>query len=196
MKLTHPRLQMLLALSLSAVMVRGQILPPGPPIVVPAKSPAAVPVKAAATATPTVAGGIKANAPRDMKLLIVAVDGTEPAYAAIKSFIETLGIPYQTAFTVNPSATGAPTLLPLPPLTDAAVSKGYFQGIILTSGNLAYCNAAGTCTAGLTAADWSRLENYARDFGVRLASYYTWPEARYGLAFSKGVATDTIPQTA
>ena len=122
----------------------------------------------------------KGNAPRDMKLLIVAVDGTEPQYAALKFFVETLGIPYQTAFTLDTTRT-PPVQKPLPALTDG--NKGFFQGIILTNGNTGYCGpAAPQCMSGLTEVQWALLENYARDFGVRVASYYTFPEARYGLA--------------
>ena len=196
MQIKRFNLQVFLALTLSAAAMRGQILPPGPPIVVPKPSPAAVPptTAAAATAAPQ-AAVFKTNAPRAMKLLVIAGDGTEPAYAAIKASLDTLGIPYDTAVTVKLSATGTPTLVPLPPLTDAAATKGNYQGIVLSSGNPVYC-ALNVCTPGLGAADWTVLENYAHDFGVRIASYYSWPEARYGLAFNQALSSTTTPKTA
>ncbi len=147
--------------------------------------------------------GVKAAAPRDMKLLIVAMDGTEPDYAAIKFFVETLGIPYQTAFTLRPGATvgAAPVPQPLPALTDPTGSKGLFQGIILTDGNLGYCytpaGATQVCQSSVSQAGWDTLEGYARDFGVRLVAYYAFPEARYGLAYDHAVATtDAAPAMA
>lgn len=134
----------------------------------------------------------KGTAPRDMKLLIIAVDGNEPDYAAIKFFVETLGIPYQTAFTLDTTKT-PPAPIRLPPLNNG--SKGFFQGILLTNGNTGYCKS-GSCYVGLDAAQWTLLENYARDYEVRIASYYTFPEARYGLAPSPGAAALTATQSA
>lgn len=192
MRHTHlnPR-SILLALSLAAV-AAGQIIPIGPPTTYPLQSTAAVPLPQAATA-PSAALASKGSYPRDMKLLVVAVDGTEPSYAAVKSVIETLGIPYQVVFTVKPATTGTSyTLTPLPALTNTAGTKGLFQGIVLTSGNLAYC-AVSPCVSGLSTTDWTKLETYARDFGVRVATMYAWPEPRWGLAFSQGLSIGTTP---
>lgn len=58
--------------------------------------------------------------PRDMKLLVISVDGTEPSFAAITSFLNSLGIPYQTMFAKKQ---------PLPVLSDA--TKGYYQASFL-----------------------------------------------------------------
>ena len=192
MKFTHPLRLSLLALS--AVIANAQIIPIGPPTVIPQKSPKAVPLPAAAAA-PNAALAPKGSVPRDMKLLVVAVDGTEPSFAAIKSFIETLGIPYQVAFTVNTSTPSTPSLNPLPALADAAGTKGYFQGIILTSGNLAYCGVS-PCISGLNTDDWTRLETYTRDFGVRMVAMYAWPEPRWGLAYSSSLSAGSTPVSA
>lgn len=138
--------------------------------------------------------GAKVNAPRDMKLLVITLTGTEPDHTAIKFFVETLGIPYKTAITLNTAvAAGAPPIQqPLPPLTDPTGTRGLYQGIILTDGNLGYCyngTSGQICQSAISPADWTTLENYCRDFGVRLVSYYTFPEARYGLSYDHAQAT-------
>ena len=120
----------------------------------------------------------------DMKMLVVTVDGTEPSYAAITSFLKTIGIPYQAVLAKTQ---------PLPPLNDAA--KGFFQGIILVTGNLGVCDPA--CRSALSAADWALLDQYAVNFGIRTISYYTFPEARYGLSYVGAVGTSAAsPQFA
>jgi hypothetical protein len=198
MKLNLRTIQGVIALGLSATLLGGD-LATRQPEKSPAMSARIVRSLGAATVAATnSAAGVKANAPREMKLLVVALDGNEPDYAALKFYLDTLGIPYQTAITLKRGAgNSAPSTFPLPALTDSTGAKGLFQGIILTDGNLGYCygpSDSPTCESTLSPADWATLENYCRDFGVRLVSYYTYPEARYGLAFDHAVAaTDANP---
>ncbi len=125
--------------------------------------------------------------PVDMKLLVLAGSGTEPSFLAIQSFLNGIGIPHNDVIL---APTGRPAV-PLPPLTDgsAATSKGLYQGIILATGSLAVCNAAGTCGSALTDAEWTALDTYAATYGVRTLSYYTFPSARYGMSFVSALAT-------
>lgn len=74
---------------------------------------------------------------------------------------------------------------PLPQLDNG--SKGFYQGIILTSGNLGICDP--NCRSALSLNDWVRLDKYAKAFKVRMVSYYTYPEARYGLVPVSAIAT-------
>ncbi len=151
-------------------------------------SPQAVTVPA-----PAPAAGPNATAPRDMKLLIIGLDGNEPDFAAVKFFLDTLGIPYDIALTLDSTAT-PPVTRALPPLDNGV--KGYYQGIFLTNGNLGYCYGA-TCQSTLTANQWASLDTYALNFGVRTVAYYAFPEARYGLTFTGTAisATDAAPET-
>lgn len=114
----------------------------------------------------------------DMKILVITVDGTEPSYLAITRFLQTIGIPYQAVIAKTQ---------PLPVLSNAV--KGFYQGIVLVTGNLGICDP--TCRSALSAADWARMDQYAVNFGVRTLSYYTFPEARYGLSYVGAVATST-----
>lgn len=122
--------------------------------------------------------------PRDMKLLLLGVDGTEPAFQAAKTFLDYLGTPYDAIVTKTQ---------PLPALSDG--SKGFYQGIVLSSGNLAYCGPTG-CASALSDAGWSAIDAYMRDYRVRLAAFYAWPEARYGLTATGSLGTDTTPANA
>jgi hypothetical protein len=136
-------------------------------------------------AAQTLFGATPGTQPRDMKLLVVTVDGTEPAFQAITFFLDYLGLPYQTVLAKTQ---------PLPPLSDAA--KGYYQGIILANGNLGICDATG-CHSALSANDWTTLDAYTINYKVRLVAYYAWPEARYGLTAVGALSTsDASPATA
>ncbi len=119
---------------------------------------------------------LAAPKPVDMKLLVLAVDGTEPSYLAIETFLSQVGVPHRTVLTKNE---------PLPALSDPA--RGFYQGIILTTGNLALCDESG-CRSALPPSDWSTLEAYAADYSVRILSYYTYPEPRYGLTFNEAAS--------
>jgi hypothetical protein len=108
-----------------------------------------------------------------MKLLILGTDGTEPGLAAL----DYLGTPYQVVLLANGQT--------LPQLDNGI--KGFYQGIILTIGNLGICNPA--CHSVLDVNGWATLDSYARNYHVRMASYYTYPEARYGLVPVSGIGT-------
>ena len=124
--------------------------------------------------------------PVDLKLLILSTDGKEAGLAALREFLEYAGTPFE----VVKLAAGEP----LPPLSDGE-AKGFYQGIILTLGNLGYCNPE--CRSALSPEGWARLDAYTRDFGVRTLSYYTFPEARYGLAYTAGMpASEEAPLAA
>ncbi len=132
------------------------------------------------TITPAVAPVSMAHLylkPVDMKLLVLAADGTEPSFEATKFFLDYLAIPYDAVILKTQT---------LPILNDA--NKGFYQGIVLSTGNLALFNGTSWGSA-LTAANWTTLETYMKTYGVRLASMYTFPEPRYGLTMVSAVST-------
>lgn len=110
--------------------------------------------------------------PLTMKLLVLSADGTEPSFQAITFFLDRIGIPYDAVVLTK-------TGLKLPALNDSL--HGFYQGIVLASGSLAYNNGTAWASA-LSTADWSAMDAYRRAYGVRLVSYYTFPEPRYGMA--------------
>ena len=120
--------------------------------------------------------------PVDMKLLVLSADGTEPSFEATKSFLDYMAIPYDAVILKT---------TPLPALNDA--SKGFYQGIVLSTGNLALFNGT-TWGSALTTANWALIDNYMTSYGVRVASMYTFPEPRYGLAMVSALSpTPTSP---
>ncbi|MCC6540447.1 MAG: hypothetical protein IT162_23065 [Bryobacterales bacterium] len=126
----------------------------------------------------------QSSRPLDMKMLVLSADGTEPSFEAIKTQLAYMAVPYEAVVLRNQ---------PLPAL--AANGKGNYQGILLSTGSLSYNNGSAWVSA-LTAANWTTLETYMRDYKVRLASFYTFPEARFGLRYINAVSTsDTAPGT-
>ena len=123
--------------------------------------------------------------PLEMKLLLLSADGTEPSFDAMKNLLDHLAVPYQPVILRNQ---------PLPALSTNG--QGNYQGIVLSTGALVYFNGTDYVSA-LTAANWTSIETYMRDYSVRLASFYTFPEARYGLRYLSALSTsDTSPGSA
>lgn len=100
-----------------------------------------------------------------------------------RAMLDQAGVPYDVTF---------PAQTPLTP--DALVApdgSGRYQGVILTTGNLAYEASPGVFQSALDWAGWNLLWQYQKDYRVRQLSLYTypgtWPED-YGLR-DAGVAS-------
>jgi hypothetical protein len=120
-----------------------------------------------------------------MKLLLLAGNGTEPGFYALEMFLIQIGIPFDVLLTKDQPS--------VPPLSDGGIN-GYYQGIILSTGNLAVCDP--TCHSGLAADQWQKLDDYAAAFGVRTLVYYGWPDAKYGLVWKATRDATTTPVNA
>ncbi len=112
-----------------------------------------------------------------MRLLVLAGDGTEPGFAAIRSSLDHIGVPYDAVVTSRQ---------PLPPL--ASTDRGNYQGIILATGSLVYFDGS-IYKSALAADGWASLDAYARDYRVRTISYYTFPEVKYGMTYTGSIGT-------
>src|ERR1700688_900774 len=159
--------------------------PPSPVLVmtgsskplVPLSSPKAAPsaklvaaVSARALTTPAV----------QMKILVLGDDSSDGSYQSITTYLSQIGVPYLgiAVDTLTPDSNGnrLSSLL----FTDPATGEGLYQGLIYTDSTFCVCNP--TCVSLLSTADWTTLDSYASQFNVRTVSYYTWPEARWGLS--------------
>jgi hypothetical protein len=118
----------------------------------------------------------------DMKVLVIAADGNEAGLPAIKEALEYLGTPY-TVYVATRTPYG------LKPGKLSSGSHGYYQGVILTTGDLSYRNGDGYSSA-LSQQEWADLRSYESHFGVREVSWYTYPSADYGYQ-APGTAVDT-----
>ena len=112
----------------------------------------------------------------EMKLLVVSADGTETDFPAITTFLDQVGVPYDTLIARQTPITA--TMLSDSP------THGKYDGIVLTTGNLVYFDpATQTWPSALTSAEWNILHSYQAQFKVRSVTSYTFPEAAYGLAY-------------
>ena len=122
----------------------------------------------------------------DMKVLLIAADGKETDYPALKAFLNQIGIPYDTLI-------GTQQQLTWDKLSDGA-SHGYYQGIVLTTGNLGYDAGGGNWQSAFDGNEWFALWDYEAKFGVRQMTSYTvpggWPDT-YGLNYV-GVQDTTV----
>lgn len=126
----------------------------------------------------------------NMKLLVISADGNEPSFAAIRSVLDQINVPYEVLIATQKSLDSVP-------LSDE-LGKGHYQGVILATGNLGYQSPSGWQSA-LTAAQWQKLWTYQSTFKVRQATMYTYPAGlpdNYCLANPVGKNTDTTPVTA
>ncbi len=118
----------------------------------------------------------------DLKVLIIASDGTEADLTAIKQALDFEGTPY-TLYIAAQTPNG---------LTPDKLSNGchgYYNGVILTNGTLAYYNGT-TWASALSTQEWSNLWSYQSMMGVREVSWYTYPTADFGYQAPNG-AVDT-----
>lgn len=124
----------------------------------------------------------------DMKMLVISADGNEPVFAGIKSILDQIGIPYDTLI-------ASQTPLTAQTLSDG-LGAGRYQGIFLTTGNLAYEASPNNWQSALTQAQWQMLWQYETDFRVRQATLYTYPAGapdNYGLTPINAVDTNYTP---
>ncbi len=127
-----------------------------------------------------------------MKLLLIAADGNETDYPALRAFLDQIGVPYDVLL-------AAKTPLTAGTLSDGA-SHGFYEGVILTTGNLTYFDAAaGQWRSAFNDAEWTTLWDYEREFGVRQVTSYTYPAGapdNYGLTLVGYRDTTSAPLTA
>ena len=132
------------------------------------------------------------NATIDMKILVLASDGNEADLPAIKQALDYLGTPYTVYI-----AAQSPGGLTAAKLTDPAnAAHAFYQGVILTTGDLAYSSPSGWASA-LNATEWTTLINFESSFGIRRISWYTYPSPDYGFQYGgTGVDTSSTPLNA
>jgi hypothetical protein len=119
----------------------------------------------------------------DAKILVLSADGTEPGLASIVQTLEYLGTPY--TLWVASQRPGGLTGDQL-----ATSTRGFYQGVILATGDLAYSPDGGTTwVSALSSAEWAALQSYEKRFGVREVSWYTFPAPSHG--FSSFTVADT-----
>jgi hypothetical protein len=123
------------------------------------------------------------HGPVDLKLLVISADGLETDFPAITTFLNQIGIPYATLIASQQTL--------VPSMLWDGVSHGYYQGILLCTGNLGI--------GGVSAFDdteWAALWEYEGLFGIRQATLYTYPSGypdNYGLYLVGQLDTSVTP---
>lgn len=137
---------------------------------------------------PCLAAGTPTNSV-DMRVLIIAGDGTEVVLPAIKSVLNYVGVPYDVLLAKD-------QVLTADILCSAADGLGHarYQGVLLTTGNLGFMNTVtGNFESALAQEEWSLLWQYEAKYRVRQATFYTYPGGApdtYGLT-PPNAAVDT-----
>ena len=119
---------------------------------------------------------LPAAPPVVMKLLVLAGKTSETSYQSITTYLGQIGVPYQAVVLSNITPDSSGNRLSKVSFSNSATGQGLYQGIILTDSTFAACG--NSC---LSAADWTTLNAYSSQFSVRIASYYTYPAAQWGL---------------
>jgi hypothetical protein len=123
------------------------------------------------------------------QLLIISADGTEPSLPAIRATLEYLGTPFHIWIATREDELNAERLY--------NGSRAFWQGVILTTGDLGYSTDGGvTRQSALSPAEWDALRAYQAQFGIRQVTWYTYPSAGYGFAAPSGRDTSVAPLAA
>ena len=139
---------------------------------------------ATATPTATATAATTCSAPTiDAKVLVIAADGKEADLPAIQQALDDLGTPY-TVYTAASTPNG------LTPDKLSSGCHGYYQGVILTDGDLSYNNGTSWVSA-LSSQEWTNLWTYESTMKVREISWYTYPTADYGYQASTAAFDST-----
>jgi hypothetical protein len=124
----------------------------------------------------------------DMRVLVLSADGTETTLPAIREALDYHSVPHDVWI-----ASQQPGQLVGTALSDGCA--GRYQGVVLTTGSLAYTPDGGvTFLSALTVPEWDALRTYEAQFGVREVAWYVYPGADSGLNTpSGGVDTGANP---
>ena len=159
----------------------GAVTLPPPVITMPGSSkplvtPQAPPAAVAAVTRLALASTVQ---PVNMKILVLAGDVSEYSYISMVAYLNQMGVPYTGigVDSLTPDSSG--NRLSNLALTDSN-GHGLYQGFIYTNSTFGVCNP--TCVNLLTNADFTTLSNYVTQFKIRVATYYTYPEAKWGLS--------------
>ena len=117
-----------------------------------------------------------ASPPVVMKVLVITGSSGETAYQSITTVLDQIGAPYQTLVLNTIAKDSSGNRLSKITFSDSTTGNGLYHGIILTDSTFAACGSS--C---LSAADWATLDTYTAQFNVRVVSYYTLPQAQWGL---------------
>ncbi len=122
-----------------------------------------------------------------LRLLVISATTQDPALAGAKTLLDQLGVPYEVLIATASELTSQQLIAP--------GGSGRYQGVLLTTGNLAYLDGAEWKSA-FTDTEWNLLWQYERDYRVRQVALYVSPGAYpedYGLIATGTADTSLSP---
>ena len=120
-----------------------------------------------------------------LKLLLVTATADESGYEAMKAFLSRIGVPFDTLV-------ASTTDLCAPQLQDVS-GLGNYQGVILTTNNLAFFDGT-TWASAFSATEWQLLSDYERIYKARQVTLYTYPDgSNTGLLYTGYADTTNTP---
>lgn len=123
-----------------------------------------------------------------LKLLLITATADESGYEAMKAFLSRIGVPFDTLV-------ASTTDLCAPQLQDVA-GLGNYQGVILTTNNLAFYDGTNWASA-FSATEWQLLSDYERIYKARQVTLYTFPDgSNTGLVYTGYADTTSVPLNA
>jgi hypothetical protein len=144
--------------------------------------------------------GSHAVDPIDLKVLLISANGQEQYdFDALKAELDQIGIPYDVLLGAQHTLNGTPYSSLASVLSNgvppAQGGHGYYQAIMLTTGNLSYSPDGGTTwTSAFSSADWATLWQYEAAFKIRQVTNYTYPSgwpSNYCLSLAPSVYVNT-----
>jgi hypothetical protein len=124
-----------------------------------------------------------------MRILVLTTTSSDPSYQSMTTYLKQIGVPYDVIALNTQTADSAGNRLSGLILSNTTTGEGLYQGIIETDSRFNVCNPS--CHSLMSPADWLKLDTYAAQFGVRVATYFTYPDARWGLVPADAGATYT-----
>lgn len=126
------------------------------------------------------------NARLDAKILIVSADGTEPVLGSIRQAADYEGVPYTLYIASQHPGGFTPSLL------SDGDRHAFYQGIVLTTGTLAWNSSAGW-TSAFNSNEWQTLWDYQARYRVRTVIAYAYPTTDLGYGTPTGVDASASP---
>ena len=119
-----------------------------------------------------------ATTPRiNLRVLLLGSSTTEPDFQAWEAALQREGVPFDTI--VGPSHTPI-TASTLSSTASDGTPVANYEAIIVSVGDVIDCST-GTCVSDLAASEWTAIEQYEAQFGIRQITGYIYPGASYGL---------------
>jgi hypothetical protein len=117
----------------------------------------------------------------DLKVLILAATGTEPATGAWEAALRNEGVPFETKV-AGPDHQPYTADTFADTLSDGT-PRAKYEAVILANGGLLYANESGQYVSALSDGEWTALRNFETQFRIRQVTAFVYPTPEYGFNY-------------